>query len=110
MLVAWRETVKGSSFDAMPAPSSATSIRRLPAHGGPVCCATWSPNGARLASTSDDGVVRQLDDALVLVGDLELAAIAGLELADHLEDLMVVAVDAGDGVVRFGFCGFLLDA
>ena len=60
---------------------------------------------------------QQLDVQLILLEvhivqgrDLQLTAGGGLDLLRHLNDFLVVEIQAGDGVVALGMLGLLLDA
>ena len=44
------------------------------------------------------------------VGDLEFAAHAGLEVLGHVDDPVVVEVEAGDGVAALGLLGLFFEA
>mgnify|MGYP000172639273 CR=1 FL=1 len=48
--------------------------------------------------------------SLIDVGDLELAARAGLEVFGDVDDAVVVEVEAGDGVAALGLDGLLFEA
>lgn len=50
-----------------------------------------------------------LEVGAIDVGDFEFAAFAGFEVSADLDDLIVVHVEAGYGVVGFGLGGFFLD-
>src|SRR5262249_1776008 len=56
-----------------------------------------------------DGERAGFEVAAVYVGDLELTARRGLQLADNVVHALIVEVEPGDGVTRLGFARLLLD-
>jgi hypothetical protein len=65
------------------------------------------PRGA--AAEDFDVEVAPLKIEAVEIGDLEFAALGGLEATSEGDDIGVVEIDAGDGVVGFRLRGFFLE-